>query len=141
MYTGVHNIVIAVKNIEEATKLYTDGLGFQVIRTGISPWGLKTAFLALGEATIELVQPIDPEQGPVAKFLQSKGEGIYQLTLGVDNLDEMIQALTGKGIRLLGIDPESRAKGAEVFIHPRSTMGVLIEIAQEKQSGKKENRE
>ncbi|MBI4283216.1 MAG: VOC family protein [Chloroflexi bacterium] len=133
MYTRIHNIVIAVKNLEEATKLYTEGLGFHVARfgSGVSPWGLKNVFLSLGDATIELVEPIDPQQGPVAKFLQNRGEGVYMLHLGVENLDSAIQALTEKGIRLLGADPESRAKGSEVFIHPQSTKGVLIEISED----------
>ncbi len=131
MYTRIHNIVIAVKNIEEAIKLYTEGLGFQVSGSGVSPWGHMNAFFPIGDATIELVAPLDPQQGPVAKFLQNRSEGVYMLTLGVESLDSAIQALIEKGIRLLGADPESRAKGSQVFIHPQSTKGVLIELVEE----------
>lgn len=133
MFTRIHNIAIAVKNVEEAVKLYTDSFGFQVSRSVTVPeLGIKSAFLPVGDATIELMEPIDPQQGPVAKFLQNRGEGIYLIELEVEDMDSAIQSLSEKGVQLLGADPESRAKGSQVFIHPRSSRGVLIELIQRK---------
>ena len=131
MFTRIHRIVIAVKNLEEAVKLYTDSLGFQVSKSGVSPQtGLKNAHLPIGDADIELVEPLDPEKGPVAKSLQSRGEGVFMIEMEVENVDSAIESLSQKGVRLLGADPESRAKGSQVFIHPQSTKGVLIQLVQ-----------
>ena len=130
MFTKIHNIVIAVNNVEEAAKLYQDKFGLKITRpaTDNPNLGIKTTFLAVGtgETTIEFIEPLDPEQGPVAKFLKSRGEGVYMLELGVENIDSAIQSLTEKDVQLIGADPESRARGDSVFIHPRSANGVLI---------------
>ena len=131
MFTKIHNLVMAVKNAEEAAKLYTDNFGLEVSRTGTLPGqGLKVAFLAIGDATIEFIEPLNPQEGPVAKFLQSHGEGLYMVELEVESIDQAIQSLTEKGVRLLGADPESRAKDGLVFIHPRSAKGLLIALMQ-----------
>ena len=129
MFTKIRAIHIAVNNVEEAAKLYTDNFGLQVSTSGSNPAeGIRQAVLPVGDAVIELIEPLDPQEGPVAKFLESRGEGIYMIALEVENLDSAIQSLTEKGVRLLNADPESRAKGAHVFIHPKSTKGVLIEL-------------
>ena len=112
MFTKIRAAHIAVKNVEEAAKLYTENFGLQVSQSGAQPaLGIKNAILPIGDAIIELIEPLDPEQGPVAKFLQNRGEGIYMMALEVENLDSAIQSLTEKGVRLLSADPESRAKG------------------------------
>ena len=129
MFTKIHNVVIAVNNVEEAVKLYTDNFGLQVSQSGTRPdLGLKNAFLPVGDATIELIEPLDPQQGPIAKFLQNRGEGMYMLELEVEDIDSAIQSLKEKGVRLLGADPESRAKGSPTFIHPQAAKGVLIQL-------------
>lgn len=133
MFTKIHNVVIAVNNVEEAAKLYTDNFGLKVIKSGPVPaLGIKNAHLAVGDATIELVEPLDPQQGPVTKFLQTRGEGLYMIELEVENMDAAVKSFSEKGVRLLGADPEARAKGAPVFIHPQSTKGVLIQLVQSK---------
>ena len=133
MFTKIHNVVIAVNNVEEAAKLYTDNFGLKVSKSGPLPkMGIKNALLPVGDATIEFIEPLDPQQGPVTKFLQSRGEGLYMIELEVENVDSAIRSLTEKGVRLLGADPESRAKGSQVFIHPQSTKGVLIQLVQKK---------
>ena len=131
MFTKIRAVHVAVDNIEEATKLYTDNFGLQVSQSGTLPaLGIKNAILPIGDAIIELIEPLDPQQGAVAKFLQSRGGGVYMIALEVENLDSAIQSLQEKGVRLLSADPESRAKGIPVFIHPQSTKGVLVELVQ-----------
>ena len=131
MFTKLRAVHIAVKNVAEATKLYTDSFGLQVSQSGTLPeLGIKNALLSIGDTTIELIEPLDPQQGPVTKFLQSRGEGVYMIALEVESIDSAIQSLSEKGVRLLGTEPESRAKGIPVFIHPQSTRGVLIELVQ-----------
>jgi methylmalonyl-CoA/ethylmalonyl-CoA epimerase len=131
MFNKIRAIHIAVKNLEEAAKLYTDSYGLQVSKSDTLPvLGIKNAILPIGDAVIELIEPLDPQQGPVAKFLQSRGEGVYMIALEVDDIDSAIQSLQDKDVRLLSADDESRAKGIPVFIHPQSTKGLLIELVQ-----------
>ena len=131
MFTKIHNVVIAVKNVEEAAKVYSDNFGLQVSKSANRPdLGLRNALLPIGDATIEFIEPLDPQQGPISKFLQSRGEGLYMIELEVESIDSAIQSFSEKGVRLLGADPESRAKGSLVFIHPQSAKGVLIQLVQ-----------
>ena len=131
MFTKIVRIVVAVKDVEEATKLYVDNFNLKISRFGPLPeQGVKNAHVTNADVDIELVEPLDPQQGPVAKFLNSRGEGIYMVGIEVDDLDATVQSLTEKGIRLVGTDPESRAKGGPIAIHPHSTKGVLIDLIQ-----------
>ncbi len=131
MFTKIHNVIIAVKNVEEAAREYTDNFDLQASRSGTeSERGIKNALFPIGDAILELIEPLDPEQGPVARFLQTRGEGVYMIGLEVETMDSTIQSLKEKNVRLLGADPESRAKGVPVFIHPQSTKGVLIQLIQ-----------
>lgn len=129
MFTRIHNVVIAVKNAEEAAKQYKDNFGLRPSQSGPVPeLGIKMAQFTLGESLIELIEPLVPQQGPVAKFLETRGEGLYMIELEVENVPAAVQALTKKGVRLLGADPASLAKGGRVFIHPQSSKGVLIQL-------------
>jgi methylmalonyl-CoA epimerase len=131
MFTKIHNIVIAVNSIEEAAKQYADNFGLQISRTGTMPeQGIKSAYLPIGDATIEFIEPLDPEQGLVSKLLKNQGEGLYMIELRVESIDSTIQALQERGVRLIGADPEARAKGSMVFIHPQSAKGVLIALVE-----------
>ena len=132
MFTKIHNVVVAVYNVEEAAKVYTDNFDLKVARSGAVPeLGIKSAHLTVGDATIELIEPLDPQQGPVARFLQNRGEGLYMIELAVADIDKAVKSLSEKGVRLIGADPESRAKGGLVFIHPQSAKGVLVQLVKQ----------
>ncbi len=133
MFGKISTVHFAVKNVDEAAKLYQETFGFKVTKSGNRPQsGIKNAYLKIGDAQIELVEPLEPGKGPVARFLQERGEGLYMIAFEVENMDSAIKSLKAKGVRLLGADPESRAKGASVFVHPQSTTGVLMELVQKK---------
>ena len=134
MFSKIRAIHIAVSNVEEAAKQYSDSFGLQVSQSGTLPdLGIKNALLPIGDAILELIEPLDSEEGPVARFLKSRGEGVYMIALEVQNLDAAIQSFREKGVRLISDDPQSRTQGSPVFIHPQSTRGVLIELVQESQ--------
>ena len=127
MFSRITNVVIAVKNLEEATKQYTDNFDMPVSHSGTVPQlGINNAYFDLGEATLELMEPLNPQEGPIARFLEQRGEGIYMIDLEVETIDSAVQSLSTKGVRLIGGDAESRAKGGRVFIHPQATRGVLV---------------
>ena len=84
MFTRIRAIHVAVKDVEEAAKLYTDSFGLKVSKSETLPeLGIRNALLPIGDAVIELIEPLDPQQGPVTKFLQSRGEGVYMIALDI----------------------------------------------------------
>lgn len=132
MFSKIRTVHIAVNSVEEASKTYAESLGLKASRSETLPaLGIKNAILPVGDAVIELIEPLDSDEGrPVTRFLQNRGEGIYMMALEVENLDSAIKDLQARGVRLLAADPESRAKGGPAFIHPKSTHGVLIELVE-----------
>jgi len=133
MFKKVRAIHVAVNDLEEAKKLYADNFGLEAFNSGELPLlGIKNAFLQVGDAVIEFIEPLNREEGPVSKFLDTRGEGIYMIALEVDNIDSAIESMQKKGIRLISADAESRAKGIPVYIHPKSTKGILIELVEKK---------
>jgi methylmalonyl-CoA/ethylmalonyl-CoA epimerase len=129
MFTRVRAVHIAVNNVEEAASEYSEKLGLQVSRSGVmAEMGIKNAILPVGESVLELIEPLDPQQGALARFLQNRGEGVYMIALEVDDLESAIRSFQSKGVRLIDAEPESRARGGPVFIHPKSTHGVLVEL-------------
>lgn len=129
MFTRVRGVHIAVKDVEGAIKEYGEKFGLKASKSGPQPQlGIRNAIFSLGDTIVELLEPLEAGEGPVAKFLDTRGEGIYMFALEVDNIDSAVRELQAKGVRLLNADPDSRAKGIPVFIHPQSTHGALIEL-------------
>jgi len=70
-------------------------------------------------------------EGPIAKFIEKKGEGIHHIALRVENIEKALEELKEKDIRLIDQSPRYGAGGAKIaFIHPKATKGVLLEISQ-----------
>jgi len=125
----IEHIGIAVKSIEEAKKFWEGILGLQCYAVEeVADQKVKTAFFMIGQTKIELLEPTS-EESPVAKFIEKKGEGIHHIAFSTDATTEALKEVEAKGIQL--IDKESR-KGAEGlnigFLHPKSTMGILMEF-------------
>ncbi len=127
----IDHIGIAVRDLEQALPFYRDRLGLQVKGfEELADQKVKVAFLPVGESKIELLQSTDPA-GPVAKFIEHKGEGIQHLAFRVTNLAEKLKQLKASGVALIDDKPRPGAGGARIaFIHPRSTGGILIELCE-----------
>ncbi len=128
----IEHIGIAVKSIDEAKKLYEDVLGLKCYAVEeVADQKVKTAFFMVGETKIELLEPTAPDS-PIAKFIEKRGQGVHHIAFACDDTDKALQDVENKNIRL--IDKVSR-KGAENlnigFLHPKSTLGVLIELCSE----------
>ena len=131
MVLKVDHIGIAVSNLEESLKLYTDVLGMKLHGTEtVAEQKVKVAFLPLGDTEIELLESTEPD-GPIAKFIETKGQGIQHIALKVDDIEKALADLKEKGIRLIDEKPRYGAGGAKIaFLHPKSTNGVLLELCQ-----------
>ncbi len=129
----IEHIGIAVKNLEESIKFYEEVFGLECYAIEeIKDQKVKTAFFKVGQTKIELLESTDTE-GPIGKFLEKRGEGIHHIAFAVKDIENKLQEIAEKGVRL--IDQKSR-KGAEgldiAFLHPKSTFGVLTEICEDK---------
>jgi methylmalonyl-CoA epimerase len=132
MLVGMDHIGIAVKNLDEAISVYRDTLGFKIEGVHVlKERQLKVAFVSAGgETRIELLEPLDRESS-VAKFLETRGEGIHHTAVRVKGIDRMLEDLKAKGVRLVDEKPRAGAEGARIaFVHPKSTHGVLLELVE-----------
>ena len=127
----IDHLGIAVDSIEQAKKLFHDilGLKFEGAET-VEEQKVTTAFFPVGDSEVELLESTAPD-GPIAKYLEKRGEGIQHIAFRVDNLEEALAELKDKGIRLIDEKPRKGAGGAKIaFLHPKSTHGVLIELSE-----------
>jgi len=133
MIKHISHIGIAVKNLDEAIAVYEKlGLKLEGIEEVPSQM-VKVAFFPCGETRLELLMPTSPES-PIAKFIENRGEGIQHIALQVDNIAEELTKAQENGFRLIDSQPRPGAHHSDIaFLHPKSTLGVLIELCQEKE--------
>ncbi|MFO7751523.1 MAG: methylmalonyl-CoA epimerase [Desulfobacteraceae bacterium] len=127
----IDHLGIAVNSIEEGKNFWTDvlGLDFQGTET-VEDQKVTTGFFPVGESEVELVESTTPD-GPVAKYIEKKGQGIQHVAFRVDDIEAALEELREKGIRLIDETPRKGAGGARIaFLHPKSTSGVLVELCQ-----------
>jgi methylmalonyl-CoA epimerase len=131
MIKKVDHIAIAVRNLDEALQLYDKLFGARPSKIETIPQqGVKAALLPMGQGSeIELLEPIDTQSG-VAKFIESRGEGIHHICLEVEDVDRELDTLATKGVQLIDKQGRPGLAGKVGFLHPKSTKGVLIELAQ-----------
>lgn len=134
MFKKIDHLGIAVEDLEAAVQLFRDTLGMEYAgEETVAEQKVKTAFFPLGESSIELLEPTDPES-PVAKFIAKRGAGIHHIALRVDDVAKAIEELTARGVKMIDAVPRDGAHAAKIaFIHPKSTPGLLVEICQRKE--------
>lgn len=127
----IDHLGIAVNSIDDGKSFWTDvlGLDFEGSET-VTEQKVTTAFFPVGESEVELLQSTSPD-GPVAKYIEKKGEGIQHVAFRVENIEDALQELKQKGVRLIDEKPRIGAGGAKIaFLHPKATNGVLVELCQ-----------
>ena len=130
----VDHIGIAVKNLEEAKKFYVEKLGMTHLPDDevVEQQKVKVSFFPCGDSEIELLESTSPD-GPIAKFIEQKGEGIQHIALRVDDIEAALADLKEQGVRLIDEKPRYGAGGADIaFVHPKATGGILLELSQRK---------
>lgn len=128
----IEHIGIAVKNLDESNELFAALFGKKHYKIeAVESEGVKTSFFKAGPNKIELLEATRTDS-PIAKFIEKKGEGIHHIAFAVENIEEEIERLTKEGFQVLNKTPK---KGADnklvVFLHPKTTNGVLIELCQD----------
>ena len=127
----IDHLGIAVKSIEEGKNFWAKilSLEFEGVET-LAEQKVTTAFFPVGESEVELLESTSPD-GPIANYLEKRGEGIQHVALRVENIEAALSELKAKGIRLIDEKPRIGAGGARIaFLHPKSTNGVLVELCE-----------
>ena len=131
----LEHIGIAVKNLEESNKVFAKLLGRPHYKIEeVETEGVRTSFFELSGVKIELLEATRPDS-PIAKFIEKRGEGLHHLAFSSDNIESEMKTLSEEGFTLLSDQPKVGADNKRiVFIHPKTTNGVLTELCQELES-------
>ena len=127
----IDHLGIAVNSIDAGKNFWTDvlGLAFEGTET-VEAQKVTTAFFPVGESEVELLESTSPD-GPVAKYIEKRGQGIQHIAFRVENIEDTLAELKEKGVRLIDEKPRNGAGGAKIaFLHPKATGGVLVELCE-----------
>jgi len=127
----IDHLGIAVNSIDDGKAFWSDVLGLDVEGAEtVAEQKVTTAFFPVGESEVELLESTAPD-GPVAKYIEKRGQGIQHVAFRVENIDEALAELKEKGVQLIDQQPRIGAGGARIaFLHPKATNGVLVELCQ-----------
>ncbi len=127
----IDHVAIIVHNIEQALAFYQDTLGIKPGEIKEVPTEqVRIAFLPLGGpggSEIELIEPTTPDSS-LSRFLEKRGEGLHHICLEVENIDAALAEMQEQGVPVLDKQPRIAAGGRAIFIHPKGTNGVLLEL-------------
>ena len=132
MWKNVEHIGIAVKDLKKSEELFEKLLGEKPYKTEkVKSEGVTTSFFKVADQKVELLHATT-EESPISKFIEKRKEGIHHLALHVDSIKNEVERLKGLGFEFISTTPK---KGADnkmiVFLHPKSTNGVLVELCEE----------
>ncbi len=130
MLKRIHHVGIVVPDLEKAMGLWRDLLGLSLTKSAtIQDQGVKAALLKAGDSEIELLEPLNPDNG-VGKSLSRRGGGLHHVCFETEDVVREFEAARAKGIQLIDQKPRPGLAGMICFLHPRATRGVLVEYAQ-----------
>ncbi|KAB2639267.1 MAG: methylmalonyl-CoA epimerase [Verrucomicrobia bacterium] len=131
MISKIDHLGIAVRSIDEALAYYQSVLGLTCQgREEVASQMVKTAFFAVGEVHIELLEPTS-DDSPIAKFLAKNGPGIHHIAFATDDIQDQLSQAKESGARLIHEIPfEGAGDKLVAFLHPKSSFGVLTEFCQ-----------
>ena len=128
---SLNHIGIAVRSIDAQRPFYEDALGaaFEGFEE-VPSQKVRVAFFRVDNVRLELLEPTDPS-GPIAKFLEKRGEGLHHLAFTVDNIQDRIDELKQSGMQMIDDEPRAGSHHMQIaFLHPKSTHGVLTELCE-----------
>ena len=132
MINKIEHLGIAVKDLNKSNELFKKLLGEQSYKTeAVDSESVTTSFFKVGDQKIELLEASEPNSA-IARFIERRGEGMHHLAFHVESINEEIERLEKEGFEFVSKTP---IKGADnkmvVFLHPKTTNGVLVELCQE----------
>ena len=133
MIRKIEHIGIAVKDLQNSNALFSKLFGKDHYKIeAVESEGVQTSFFILGETKIELVASTGADSA-IAKFIEKRGEGIHHIAYDVDDIESEMKRLKAEGFEFINAAPKNGADNKKiVFLHPKSTNGVLVELCEEK---------
>ena len=132
MVSKIDHVGLAVNKSEETVALFSKLFGFEVTESRAEPEaGFKSTMISKEDVTLELIEPIGP-QGMIQKFIEKRGGGLHHISIRVADLAEEMKRLKTLGVQFAGEEAAEIGGNRVIFIHPRSTGGLLIELTQKK---------
>lgn len=129
MIRRISHVGVAVRDLDDTLRFFEQVLNIKPSKK-VETSNLKAAFIHIGDGEIELLQPIDPRL-PLAKFVAEKGEGLHHISLQVEDIEDVIQEMKKKGIRLIDEKARIGVHGVNIaFLNPEGTKGILIELSE-----------
>lgn len=129
MITRIHHVGLVVQDADEALKFWRDVIGLEVTDDRvIDDQGVRGVLLKIGNSEVELLEPTREDTG-VARFLETRGEGMHHLCFESDDVAKELEKAASKGIELIDQSPRPGLAGMIGFLHPKSNHGVLVEFA------------
>lgn len=135
MLNKIEHIGIAVSNLDEAITTYELLLDTPCYkRESVASEGVSTAFFKVGESKIELLEATNPDS-PIAKYIAKRGIGVHHVAFDVTDIHAEIQRLVANEFVLINELPKEGADNKLIaFLHPKSTLGMLVELCQERKA-------
>ncbi|MGC8462558.1 MAG: methylmalonyl-CoA epimerase [Acidimicrobiales bacterium] len=132
LLTEIDHVAIAVHDLEAAIGYYRDTFGADVVhRERVDSDGVEEALLAVSDSYVQLLTPTT-DTSPVAKYLETKGEGLHHVGYRVADCAAALQSVKDHGGRTIDDAPRPGSRGTTVaFVHPKGAFGTLIELVQE----------
>ena len=131
LLTEIDHVAVAVRDLEAAIAWYAEVLGATVEhREVVESDGVEEALVRVADSYVQLLTPTR-DDSPVAKYLETKGEGLHHVAYRVANCADALEAVKASGVRVIDETPRPGSRGTTVaFIHPRASFGTLIELVQ-----------
>ncbi len=128
---SMNHLGVAVRSIDDHRDFYENTLGLKFEGfEDVASQKVRVAFFRAGDVRIELLEPTDPSSA-VAKFLESRGEGLHHVAYTVEDIQSRIAELKAAGLRMIDETPRNGAHHMQIaFVHPKSSGGVLTELCE-----------
>ena len=132
MINKIEHIGIAVTDLKKSEDLFEKLLGKKPYKKEeVVSEGVVTSFFKIGNQKIELLKGNNSES-PIQKFIEKRKEGVHHIALHVDSIQKEVERLESLGFEFISTIPK---KGADnkmiVFLHPKTTNGVLVELCED----------
>jgi methylmalonyl-CoA epimerase len=132
MIRKLDHVGLAVSNAQETVALFSKLFGFEVTESRAEPEaGFKSTLISRADVTLEVIEPLG-SQGMIQRFIEKRGEGLHHISIQVADLAEEMKRLKALGVQFAGEGAAEVGDSKVIFIHPRSTGGLLIELNQKK---------
>ena len=126
----IDHVGVAVEDIDAALDFFQQVFGTPPAPVEELPdQGIRATLIQVGQTRLELLEPTSPDSA-VGRFIASRGQGLHHLALNVSGIQDKLDTLDRRGLRLVDKQPRRGLSGNIAFVHPSSVFGVLTELVE-----------